>query len=172
MITLDLFEGDCVAAVDDVPVRPHCDVIATGGHSVSVSHDGHVLHERQLQHGARRETHHGSDARRSLRELPEEELPGRMRRLLRGEHVDVGPKTGQRDLEGNCEPDEANSGNNKTSGQFHSALCAESTAAARASLVRSAYLERANDVSRGARGSPPTKQDESVHGIAHCQRGN
>src|SRR2546423_12753997 len=118
-----------------------------------------------VQHGPRRKTHHGYNAGGSLRELPKEKLPGRLRRLLRGQYVDAGAKTCKRDFERDREPHETNSCANQTSGQFFGTLRAHPTAAGGPSLVHSAYLERANHVSDSARGSPPTDQDETIRRI-------
>ena len=123
-----------------------------------------------VQHGARRQTHHGCDAGGSVRELPEEKLPGRLRRVLRGEHVLARPKTSERNLEGNCEPGEANSRLNQTSGYAGSAIRADTTGPACPSLSRKAKLQRANDVGERSRHAPPANEGETVRGIAEEER--
>ena len=59
---------------------------------------GEVL---DLQHGAHGEAHHGHHAGRSLCEQSQEVVPGRVRRLLRREHVADGAKAGDGADQGN-----------------------------------------------------------------------
>src|SRR5947209_5148276 len=84
-----------------------------------------------MQHGPRRKAHHGYHAGGSARELPEEELPGGLRRLLRSQHIVARAKTGQRNFERNREPGEANPWTDQASSQFSRTFGPHSSGSAR-----------------------------------------